>query len=179
MNLLKCLASTRKDTVMKHRIAFAVGSVLILAGCSSVPIVLEPVGPSSSGVASSTRDGELQVCTETEEYNDGDVIRNQHTDYQICTPEGKRFKRVWNALPGGDEFPAEVTLPPGNYFVKAQADFYGPVTVPVVIKTNQVTQVVLQPGWKPEGHFDEADLVRFPKGYFVGWQVDLPDKSTH
>lgn len=163
---------------MKHRLASAVSSALILAGCSSVPIVLEPVGPGPSGVGASTRYGELEVFTETEEYNDGDIICHPHTDYQIYTSDGKRLKRVWNALHGGDEFPAEVTLPAGNYLVKARADFYGPVTVPVVIGTNRVTQVVLQPGWKPKGRFDEADLVRLPNGYFVGWRANPPAKPT-
>lgn len=131
---------------MKHWIACAVDSVLILAGCSSVPIVFEPIGPGPSGIAPSTCDGDLQVFTETQEYDEGDVFLSSEYRLPDLHPEGKRFKRVWNVLPGGDEFPAKVTLPAGNYLVKAHADFYGSVTDPVVIRMNRVTQVVLLPG---------------------------------
>ena len=55
--------------------------------------------------------------------------------------------------------------------MKARADFCGLVSVPVVIKPNETTRVVLQPGWKPGGTVAKADLVQTPNGYFVGWRA--------
>ncbi len=155
---------------MKDSVLAAMALASVLAGCSSLPITLDPVGPGRFAARSSGREGDLEVFTQTEEYNDGDIIRYPHTDYQVYTSDGRRFKRVWNSLPGGDEFPADVSLPAGSYVVRAWAEGYGTVSVPVVIETNRVTRVVLQPGWRPKGHFDEAELVRFPSGYFVGWK---------
>ncbi len=154
---------------MENPLLAAMALALVLTGCSSVPITLEPVGPGPHAARSSGREGELEVFTETEEYNDGDVMRYPHTDYQIYTSDG-RVKGVWNSLPGGGEFPSDVSLPAGTYVVKARAEGYGVVRVPVVIVTNRVTLVVLQLGWRPKGRVDEAELVRFPDGYFVGWK---------
>lgn len=154
----------------------------LLASCASQPLTLQTVGPSpfSQSVAfasDSPGAGELQVFTETEEYNDDDLAYFPHTDYQIYSEDGKRLRRVWNHLNHEDEDPASVTLKPGQYRVKAWAEFYGLVTVPVVVKANRKTMVVLQPGWKPGAKIPDEKLVRMPNGYFVGWRATSPPED--
>ncbi len=157
------------------------GIIPLLASCASQPITLAPVGPGPSAMgplAPSTGTGRLIVFTETEEYEyDQDVPFFPHKDYQVYTLDGKRIKRVWNHRDHEDENPAVVTLPVGNYLVKADAVYYGTVTVPVVIKPNQTTKVVLQPGWKPGKTVASTDLVQMPGGYPVGWRADLAEQK--
>lgn len=150
-----------------------VASLLLLASCASQPLALAPVGP-GPGVsrASSPGKGDLQVFTETEEYYLDQMSYYPHTDYQIYNMDGKRLERVWNHQTHEDERPATVSLQPGTYLVKAWAEFYGVVTVPVVIKPNQTTTVVLQPGWNPDKPVASSELVQMPNGYFVGWRAE-------
>lgn len=151
------------------------GIVPLWVSCVSQPIALAPVGPGPTAKrVSSPRDGALEVYTETEEYYEDEMSYFPHTDYQIYTADGKHLQRVWNHHDHEDESPAVVTLPPGNYLVKAQAEFYGVVTVPVVIKPCETTRVVLQPGWSPGNNIAKSDLVQMPNGYFVGWRAELP-----
>ena len=104
---------------------------------------------------------------------DEDVPFYPHRDYEIYTADGKRLKRVWNHQDREDITPALVSLPAGKYLVKGAAEFYGQVTVPVVVRPDQTTRVVLQPGWKPSGEVASSDLVRMPDGYPIGWRADL------
>jgi len=146
--------------------------MVLLTSCASQPLALGPVGPGPGGSrASSISKGDLQVFTETEEYYLDQMSYFPHTDYQIYSLEGKHLRRVWNHQTHEDERPAIVSLPPGMYLVKAWAEFYGVVTVPVSIKSNQTTTVVLQPGWNPGKPVASADLVQMPDGYFVGWRA--------
>lgn len=151
---------------------------LLLVSCASQPIAIAPVGPRPgawSDFASVSGPGQLQVFTETEEYEwEHDVPYFPHRDYQIYTSDGKRLRRVWNSQSHEDETPTVVDLPAGNYLVKADAEFYGPVTVPIVIKPGQLTKVILQPGWHPGKTIASGDLVQMPNGYYIGWKADLP-----
>ena len=156
--------------------SFLLSVVLLLTSCASQPVALTVVGPNPfTHGASSVHNGDLQVYTQVEEYYEDQMAYFPHTDYQIYTADGKRLKRVWNHHNHQDESPATVTLPPGEYLVKAWAEFYGFVTVPVVIKPNQTTRVILQPGWKPRTTVASSDLVQMPNGYFVGWRAELPE----
>ncbi len=150
--------------------------VTLLASCAWQPVRLASVGPppvASTWVGSESGKGQLQVFTETEEYDySKDVPYFPHTDYQIYTLEGKHVKRVWNAQNHEDETPAVVDLPVGTYLIKAQAEFCGEVLIPVVIKAHTLTPVILQPGWKPRGKFAPSELVQSPAGYFIGWKAD-------
>ena len=87
--------------------------------------------------------GDLQVYTEPEEYYQEELSYFPHTDYQLYTSDGKHLRRVWNHNTHEDETPAIVSLPPGRYVVQAWAEFYGLVSVPVVIKPNELTKVIL------------------------------------
>lgn len=161
---------------MKINTAFLLlGLVPLLASCASQPIALAPVGPGPLvNGASSARQGDLQVYTEREEYFEDEMSYFPHTDYEICTIDGKHLKHVWNHQNHEDENPAVVTLAPGEYLIKGSADFYGLVTVPVVIKPGETTRVILEPGWKPAATVATSDLVQMPNGYAVGWRADRP-----
>jgi hypothetical protein len=155
-----------------------VGALVWLTGCASPPIALAPVGPgpfvSGARVASK---GDLEVYTETQEYDEDDLAYFPHTDYEIYTSNGKHLRHVWNHQNHEDESPAIVTLPPGEYEVRAWADSCGLVSVPVVIKPNETTRLILQPGWQPDGAVAKSDLVQMPNGYFVGWRASPDDSS--
>ena len=150
----------------------------LLTSCASRPIELSTVGPGPTAyLASSPGKGDLKVFTQTEEYYEDEMSYFPHTDYQIYTLDGKRLKLVWNHQTHEDPDPAVVSLPPGEYKVKAWAECYGAVTVPVLIRTNQTTRVILQPGWKPEQTVRSSDLVQMPNGYFVGWRAEMLGKK--
>lgn len=158
------------------------GIAPLLTSCASQPIALAPVGPhpvSWSHIQPVAGTGQLQVFTETDEYEyDHDVPYFPHRDYQIYTEDGQRLRRVWNAQDHEDEMPAVVDLPAGRYLVKADAEFYGTVSVPVVIRPNQLTKVILQPGWKPGNAVAASDLVQMPNnGYFIGWRADILEQK--
>jgi hypothetical protein len=142
-----------------------------LASCSSPSLVLGTVGPGPFAPPASTIGmGDLQVYSKPEEYYEDEMSYFPHSDYQLYAADGRHLRRVWNHNTHEDETPAVVSLPPGRYVVKAWAEFYGSVNVPVVIKPNELTKVVLQPGWNPVAKADHAQLVQTPNGYFVGYQ---------
>ncbi len=151
--------------------------VLLLASCAWQPIRLASVGPppvAARQIGSQVGKGQLQVFTETEEYEYGkDVPYFPHSDYHIYTLDGKHLKRIWNSQNHEDEAPAVVDLPAGTYLINAQAEFCGEVLIPVVIKPHTLTPVILQPGWKPRAGIDPSKLVKSPAGYYIGWKADL------
>lgn len=97
----------------------------------------------------------------------------RHTDYKVFSEAGKLLEVVHNHPIRSGEEPAQVDLPPGTYRVVANANGYGLVTVPVVIKANQVTTVHLEGGgsWPNEAAFTQANSVRLPDGQIVGWRA--------
>ena len=146
--------------------------VSMLAGCSSTPIVLDPVGPAPPGATAPLREGKLIVYSATETINDGEINYFPHTSYHIFTPDGKRFRTVNNHVGRNDETPEWVRLPAGSYNVRAQADGYGFVTVPVMIKWGRLTEVNLETwGRKKTPVTNEAAVVQLPNGYVVGWRA--------
>ncbi len=163
---------------MKIKVRYLLlGVVPLLASCASQPITLAPVGPrpvASERFLPSSGEGQLQVFTETKEWaGSDDVPYFAHRDYHLYTVEGTRLKRVWNSQNHEDQSPAVVTLPAGSYIVRANAENYGLVAVPVLIKPGRTTTVILQPGWKPGAATTGAEVVRLPNGYPVGWRADL------
>ncbi len=154
------------------------GLVPLLSACTLQPITLAPVGPGPfAQAATPPGSGQLQVYTKTEEYWDDDLSYFPHTDYQIYSATGKRLEQVWNHHDHEDEYPTLVTLQPGRYTVKAWAEGYGLVIVPISIQANLKTLVVLQPGWNPGQAVPATDLVRMPNGYDVGWRATVPESE--
>ena len=151
-------------------LSFAAAPLMI--SCALQPVVLSPVGPNPHRIGSTSGGkGDLVVYSETEEYYEDQMPFFPHSDYMIYAKDGKLLKRVWNHQNHEDEWPAIVTLPPGEYVVKAWAEFHGLTSVPVIIKPNKTTKVILQPGWNPGNTISSSNLVQMPNGYFVGWRA--------
>jgi hypothetical protein len=147
--------------------------VSMLAGCSTTPIVLDPVGPTPPSATALVREGKLIVYSATETHPDGEINYFPHSSYHIYTPDGKRFKWVQNHIGMNDESPTVVKLPAGDYKVLAQADGFGRVTVSVVIKWGKLTEVNLETwGRKKTPVTNEAAVVQLPNGYVVGWRAE-------
>ena len=111
------------------------------------------------------------MFSETEDYYEDNSFYHPHTDYLVYSTDGRLLKRVSNHQGHEDESPAIVTLKPGQYIVKARAEFFGQTSIPVVIEPNRTTKVILQPGWDPGKAVAGTQLVRMPAGYAVGWSA--------
>ncbi len=171
------------------------GAIIWLAGCASPPrvAVLEPIGPSPRPARQDTTEGFLQVYSARTRTPpaadmaawqwDSEFGRNQvprweynpaHSDYAIYGVNGSLVKRVRNARDPSDGRPALVSLPPGNYEVRAEAE-EGPgamdiqVRVPVVVRAGQTTTAHLAGGWTPRRHYTQGEVVRLPNGQIAGW----------
>ncbi len=166
---------TRQPIVRLKKACSVLALVPLLASCASAPLTLAPVGAGPSARRSSERGlGDLQVYSEPEEYYREELSYFPHTDYHVFTADGRHLRRVSNHNTDEDETPAVISLPPGQYLVQAWAEFFGLVRVPVVIKANHLTKVILQPGWNPGTKAARSELVRMPHGYFVGWRAETP-----
>jgi hypothetical protein len=151
----------------------------VLAGCSTVPLVTAPVGPNPLGSASEVSTGILQVFSrvgeQSDDQNQGEddsPFWHQHTDYTICHLDGKLVKRVGNTIGHYAEAPAPVVLPAGRYLVKAQADDYSWLELPVEIKPGRTTRVHLDDKWNLPPETPKSELVTLPDGNPVGWRAD-------
>lgn len=165
---------------MKHDYVFlSTGLVLLLVGCSSTPIALAPVGPNPVGSERSASKGELQVFSslvdrsdDQNQANDSDPGWYQHTDYRIYDLHGKLVKRVDNAIGHYEQAPRGVALPAGQYLVKARAQDYLRVEVPVLIEPGRTTKVHLDDNWKLPAGTPRSELVSTPNGNPVGWRAE-------
>jgi hypothetical protein len=176
---------------MKYAIAIVVSSsVACLVGCASTPqtAISEGVGPAPAERAEASGKSVLQVYSERvkaptdlnrEEFLwNNDFGKNDflcepaHTDYTICTQDGKILQPMRNARGPQDTEPAAVPLPPGRYVVKAEATDFGLVTIPVVIKPGKPTVVNLQRYRKPVCEpAAKTDLVWLGDSRIVGWRA--------
>src|SRR5208337_1929236 len=111
------------------------GLILLLAGCASTPVVLAPVGPDPVGVESIASQGTLQVFSDlvgrTEGNNPGWY---QHTAHSIYDLDGKMVRHVDNTIGRYEQAACRVILPAGRYLVKAKANDFLWVAVPVTIE---------------------------------------------
>ncbi|MCI0743996.1 MAG: hypothetical protein L0Y58_01195 [Verrucomicrobia subdivision 3 bacterium] len=152
------------------RIILTLGVAALLAGCSSTPVVFDPVGPAPPRQDALTPKGYLQVYTETDTVPDGDnTYYYPHADYSVYSTNGAFVMRVKNASFRRDETPAIATLPVGTYHLRAP--FVG---IPVVIKRSRTTVVHLDGQWRPDRPRDEIkdeDLVKTPSGRVIGWRA--------
>jgi hypothetical protein len=157
------------------------GVVSLLIGCASTPVALAPVGPNPVGSESMAPEGGLQVFSSLVGRSEGDnPTWYQHTDYYVYDLHGKLVKHVDNATGYYAEAPRRVTLPAGRYLVKAQANDYFWVEVPVTIERGQTTRVHLDDNWKLPAQTPKTELVSLPNGNPVGWHAE-PTKGdgTH
>ncbi len=149
------------------------GLILLLVGCSSTPVVLAPVGPKPVGGESASPRGNLQVFSDLVGRTEGDnPTWYQHTAYYIYDPYGKMVKHVDNTVGRYEQAPKLVPLPAGRYLVKAKANNFLWVAVPVTIERGRTTRVHLADHWKPPFDASKKELVSMPDGNPIGWRVD-------
>jgi len=152
-------------------------ALALLAGCAtpSEIVVKDPVGPDLAPPVKtvSAGQGQLVVYSALEVVNAVSSDFPTHAAYEIYSPDGKKLlKRVDNRSGSFYQSPATVTLPAGEYTVKAPVTNHGLVLVPVVIKENETTTVDLDAEHfrqkKPTG---AGQWVRLPTGEVIGMRV--------
>jgi len=150
---------------------YGVGLTLLLAGCSTTPLALAPVGPSPAVVESAASEGQLQVFSRMRGRSEGNNPPwYQHSDYTIYDLQGKVVERVHNTTGHYAKAPCLVALPTGSSLVKAKASDYFWVDVPVTIKRGRTTEVHLDNKWQIPGEASTKELVSLPNGHPVGWR---------
>lgn len=143
-----------------------------LSACATAPVVLQnAVGPQparGSGV-----NGRLVVYTATYAPVVEESEYPVHTDYTVATLDDRPIQRVGNGTGPFESNPAKVSLPAGEYHVRAQYEGGGFVVVPVVIEPEKTTVVDLDSEAIPQ-HTDASNMVRLPDGHVVGWRATSP-----
>ena len=81
---------------------------------------------------------------------------------------------VFNKTGHYAEAPKQIALPAGKYIVKAQAEDYLWVEVPVTIERGRTTRVRLDDNWKPAVDAPRQEMVTMPNGNPVGWRTNSP-----
>ncbi len=152
-------------------------SIPLLAGCSSTPIKLAPVGPPPS--ATNVPSGWLKVFSATRTVPDGDSTYDYpHTGYRIYTESGKLLEYVPNHIDATDESATLLRIPAGRYNVLARSEPYNMVMVPIVIQAGETTEVHLGAHWKAPANAPTNEFVYFPDGRPVGWKSSIAKKNN-
>jgi len=115
----------------------------------------------------------VQSDDQNQASNGGNPIWYQHTDYSVYDAEGKRVEHVDNSMGHYSTSPRLVSLPPGNYTVRARGKQWLSINVPVVIKAHRTTKVHLDDNWEPPAGTPKTEVVTGPGGYPAGWSADL------
>jgi hypothetical protein len=151
----------------------------LLSGCATgkTGMVLDTVGPvPEQPAAISSTNGTLVVYSafkRNADFNNPDPYRWEHSDFSLFTPDGKLLRRVHNISATGLRDVVPVELPPGKYNVRARANGYGYLTIPVMVVARQSTVLHLEGGhsWPDEWLFNQTNAVRLPDGQIIGWKV--------
>ena len=150
-----------------------------LTGCASDSnqANIEPVGPKPAATVNPGDNGTLIVysafATDADFYNRNPYGR-RYTDYKILATDGHLYQKVHNDNETLMQDALPVSLPPGNYQVKAQSNGHGRLTVPVVIATHQTTILHLEGGgaWQQREGLNDTNAVRLPGGEIIGYRLD-------
>lgn len=152
-------------------LAWVLGSLGCASSKGPLP-VLDPVGPISGmpfRPSKTSIPGQIQVYTLALRYNDGGVIYNPNTPYDLFDANGKFIVHVRNATSLSDQVAEVVSVRGGLYFIRAQGPALGPVVIPVLVMPEQMTFVNIQQLGRPAYLKDaNADWVRLPGGWPVG-----------
>jgi hypothetical protein len=180
-------AKLKRNFMKCFQLLLGIGLISLLVGCSSTQFVLTPVGPNPVGSENMTSNGELEVFSRLSEQCDnqnqdegGSPVWYQHTDYRIYNLHGRLVKYVGNTIGHYDTVPRLVALPAGTYFVKAQAEDYTLVELPVTIRRGQITKVHLDGKWTfpvNTANTPKKELVSLPDGSPVGWCANSMGKN--
>ena len=123
----------------------------------------------SVGLTHSEEQGSLVVFSAWQKTGTDDPEHDHHSSYDVLKGNVV-LRHVRNYFDPMLDEPVEVPLPAGNYKVRARAQGYGFVAVPVVIAPGRVTRVYLD--GSSQGELAEAPIseqVRLPDGRVVGW----------
>ncbi len=145
----------------------------LLFGCVTAPLVLAPVGPNPAGAQAKGTNGELEVFSALLPQSEGDTPAwYQHEDYVVYNFKGKRVRYVDNSAGYYESAPRIVTLPAGEYRVRADAANALRADVPVVIEPGRTTRVHLDDHWTPPPDVRKRALVFDSDGAPVGWRAE-------
>jgi hypothetical protein len=168
---------------MKRTVTVTLVLAALAGGCVSQKhgLVLDPIGPPDSQSAAAGTNGTLVVFSAFDpnaDFNDLPYSRH-YTGYEITERGGKVLQTVHNANANPSEGPKRVHLPMGAYCVVARANGYGMVTVPVIIRANQVTTVHLEgsASWQNRSQLSQSNPVRLPDGEIAGWRAS-PESAS-
>jgi hypothetical protein len=156
------------------------GLALLCSGCAVArgPLVLhEAVGPQRPYTNSPRAEGSLVVYSAHRVATYAQSEYPVHTSYTIYNAGGKLVERVDNLAGSFNQDPATVTLPPGEYRVKALLERGGQVVVPVIVEQGKTTIVDLDGTALPQDANAQGRWVRLPDGHVVGWQSDCATAS--
>jgi hypothetical protein len=152
----------------------------LAAGCVSQPraLVLDTVGPPDLRSAGVGSNGTLVVYSAFDSLADFNALpySRRYSDYKITRVDSELLQTVHNTDGTLLQEPKRVLLPAGDYCVLARANGFGMVTVPVVIRADQVTAVHLEgsPAWQNRSPISQSNPVRLPDGEIVGWRANTP-----
>ncbi len=150
--------------------------VVLVAGCANRrPVVVDEVGPAPVPWAPAGTNGTLVVYSAFDpnaHFNDLPYTQ-RYTNYKILSARGKLLQMVDNNEGGLPVTPQEIVLPAGEYRVIAEANAYSMVTVPVLIRPNQLTAVHLEScaSWPNKAILVGSNAVYLPDGEIVGWRA--------
>jgi hypothetical protein len=155
----------------KILIILGAAGALVLTGCATTKQVsMATVGPNPARVAAATGNGQLEVYSALSGRSEGNnPTWRQHSDYYVVNSHGRRMKHVMNSAGYYSTLPRLVSLPAGEYIVKARAKGAMWTTVPVVVKPDEITRVHLDGNWQTGA--SGAEVVMAPEGYPVGWRA--------
>jgi hypothetical protein len=122
--------------------------------------------------------GELTVYSETYSPTLEQSEYPTHTNYTIATVDDHVIEHVTNATGTFNSRPARVSLPAGEYHVRAQYNGGRFVTVPVVIEPDKITVVDLDGEALSQGRAVGREMVRLPDGQVVGWSATSPRSAS-
>jgi len=175
-SLQSCYERDRKRGALARAALFApaalvAGTTVIagaaLAACTTqAPLAI--LGPAAAPVAAADT-GELLVYSATYASTIEQSEYPVHTNYTIATSGDEVIRRVTNLSGSFYAYPAKVTLPVGEYHVRAQFDRGGFVIVPVSIAPGKTTIVDLSHEPLPAETAPTRRPVRLPDGSVVGW----------
>lgn len=147
-------------------------ALVLLAACSAQRLmVAETVGPYEPPPRSAST-GFLVVYSDLDRVND-DPAYYVHSEYQVERVDGSFAKSIANDRGPTVGEPPSVTLPVGEYRVRARSARYGMVEVKALIKANQATVIDLNSEVFSTVTAKEVagKWVRLPRGEVLGVSV--------
>lgn len=161
--------------IVSHALVDAMNSSTLMC---LLLLMSAPDCPSHARVAVSSQTGDLVVYSETYAATPEQSEYPAHTNYTIATSDDKVIAHVTNATGTFNSRPARVSLPAGQYHVRAQYNGGRFVTVPVTIEPNKTTVIDLDGEPISQGRAAAREIVRLPDGHAVGWSATSSRSST-